>query len=125
MGKVAEQFTELGLLNDSAYLKGMVTSYRRRGLSSMQIKMKLRQKGYNNDQVMDELKNFDRDEFDTNNEGDLKAAIIFARRKKLGPYDINQRKTPEQTMGSMARAGYSYDITQKILNMDLKEIENA
>lgn len=123
LDKVAEQFIELGLLNDDAYLKGMVTSYRRRGLSSMQIKMKLQQKGFSDYQVIEELKKFDREEFDTNNEGDLKAAMIFARRKKLGPYDINERKTPEQAMGAMARAGYSFDVTKKILNMDLEEIE--
>ncbi len=123
LDKLTEKFQELALLDDAAYLKGMVTSLRRRGLSSMQIKMKLQQKGYNQDEVMNELSQYDQDEFQTDQNGDIYAALIFARKKRLGPFDKDNRKTPEKALATMARAGYSYDIAKKTIEISDEELE--
>lgn len=120
------KFQGLALLDDAAYLKGMVTSFRRRGLSSMQIALKLSQKGYSRDEVTEELNKYDTDEYGDlleNQNGDFFAALIFARKKRLGPFDRDNRKTPEKYLATMARGGYSYDIAQKIINLDLEEAE--
>ncbi|HPF78501.1 MAG TPA: regulatory protein RecX [Alphaproteobacteria bacterium] len=119
------QFKELGLLDDAAYLKGMVTSFRRRGLSSTQIGLKLQQKGYDSAAVKNELQKYDRDEFQSEANGDYHAALIFARKKRLGPFDTDNRKTPEKSLAAMARAGYSFDVAKKILNISLEEVENG
>ncbi|HPD83283.1 MAG: regulatory protein RecX [Alphaproteobacteria bacterium] len=111
------KFQELGLLDDKAYLKGMITSLRRRGLSSLQIEMKLKQKGYERDTIHRELKNHDICEYDNDGNGDLYAAITFARKKKLGPYDHLKKHSFEKSLAAMARAGYSYDIAKKILEL--------
>jgi len=117
------KFQDLMLLDDKAYLKGMVTSLRRRGQSSMQIKMRLQQKGYNQNEVMNELSQYDEEEFQTENNGDIYAALIFARKKRLGPFDIDNRKTPEKALATMARAGYSYDIAKKTIEISEEELE--
>ena len=117
------KFQDLSLLDDNAYLKGMVTSLRRRGLSSMQIEMKLQQKGYVREKIKMELASHDRDEYRTEEKGDIYAALIFARKKRLGPYDIEQKKSPEKSLATMARAGYGYDIAKKTLEMSLEEVE--
>jgi len=121
------KFQDLGLLDDKAYLKGMVTSLRRRGIASRQIEMRLTQKGLNKSDIIKEIKDYDRDEYDDCEDGgpsgDFHAAIIYARKKRLGPYDINDRKTPEKAMASLARAGYSYDIAKKIVYLTTEEIE--
>lgn len=88
---LVSKFQEFGLLDDDAYLKGMITSFRRRGLSSRQIEMKLMQKGLTGNIVKQALQNHDVEEYDTENNGDLHAALIFARRRKLGPYDVTGR----------------------------------
>jgi regulatory protein len=122
LDETAAKFQELGLLDDSAYLKGMVTSYRRRGLPARQITLRLRQKGYSTQAVEDALQVHDVDEYQSEN-GDYSAALIFARKKRLGPFDLTQSKPFEKSIASMARAGYSFQVAEKILKMDLHEAE--
>ncbi len=121
------KFQELSLLDDTAYLKGMVTSLRRRGLSSLQISMKLRQKGYSGESVKKELEEYDEEEYQLSKNGeengDIYTALIFARKKRLGPYDIEKKKEPKKSLAIMARAGYSFDVAKKTLNLSLEELE--
>ena len=117
LDKLIVQFKELDLLDDSAYLKGMITSLRRRGLSALQIYNKLQQKGYKRPDIEPELKKHDMDEYQTEHEGDIHAALVFARKKKLGPFDRLNKRDPEKSLATMARAGYSYDIAKKTINM--------
>lgn len=116
------EFQEMGLLDDNAYLKGMINSLRRRGLSAAQIYNKLQQKGYKRDSVAEALKKFDIETFQTEYNGDEKAALIFARKKKLGPFDVLKKRDFEKSLAMMARAGYSFDIAQKTLNMPLEDL---
>lgn len=112
------KFQELGLLDDAAYLKGMVVSLRRRGLSSSIIRLRLQQKGYKSDEINEELNKHDAEEYESSENGDINAALIFARKKRLGPFDTENRKTPEKSLAAMARAGYSYDIAKRVLEAD-------
>ncbi len=116
------KFQDLSLLDDAAYLKGMITSLRKRGLSSMQIGNKLRQKGYKRDEIDAELKRHDKDEYNTEHNGDIHAALVFARKKKLGPFDIMNKRDPEKSLAAMARAGYSYDTAKKTLSMTKEDL---
>lgn len=117
------KFQELTLLDDKAYLKGMMTSYRRRGLSSMQIKLKLSQKGYSTEDIQNELSQYDAQEYQTEYEGDLYAALIFARKKRLGPFDIENKKPFEKALASMARGGYSFEVAKKTLEISPDDLE--
>lgn len=117
------KFKDLELLNDTAYLKAMIISLRRRGLSATQIGIKLQQKGYDRDQIQTALKDHDADEYQNEENGDMYAALIFARKKRLGPYDIEQKRPPEKALAVMARAGYSYDIAKKTLEITPDELE--
>ena len=117
------KFQELCLLDDTAYTKGMVTSYRRRGLSTNQIMVKLSMKGIAKDDIQKTLNEYDLDEYGTDRNGDIHAALIFARRKRIGPYDVMNKKEPDKALGIMARAGYSYEISRKIIDMDQVELD--
>lgn len=118
------QFKELNLLDDSAYLKAMVTSLRRRGLSALQIKNKLMQKGYQTDEIVSELEQYDgeTDYNDAELSGDHRAILIHARKKRLGPFDIENKKDFEKSLASLARAGFSYDIAKRTLKLDREEL---
>jgi len=111
-----QQFRDSGLLDDTAYLKGMITSLRRRGLSASQIQNKLRQKGYDTDDIHQEIQTYDNEalheSLDSDNEfyGDKKAALIYARKKRIGPFDTENKKDPQKSLASMARAGYSVAV---------------
>lgn len=119
-----EKFQDWALLDDDAYLKGMVTSYRRRGLAARQIEMKLLHKGLQKDKILKEIKKYDREELEDEQNGDFHAALIFARKKRLGPFDHKERYTPEKALGSLARAGYSYDIAKRIIELSEEEAED-
>lgn len=111
------QFQDLGLLDDTAYLRGMIISLRKRGLSAAQVYNKLQQKGYQRDTIESELKKHDIEEYDSEYNGDSYAALTFIRKKKLGVFDTLKKRDPEKSLAMMARAGYNYDIAKKALSM--------
>lgn len=117
--KTVEKFQDLGLLNDTAYARGMVTSLRRRGLSSKAILFKLLQKGLPEYMVKDALDIID----EGNSEADLLSALRLSRRKKIGPFRTTD-KGEEKELGQLARAGFGYDISRKILLMTAEEAED-
>jgi len=129
------KFQDLGLLDDDAYIRGVVTSSRRRGFSQLKIKQKLMQKGVENSVIEQAVKSFDESDLshyyqddEALKDGDLNAAIIFARKKKLGAFDIyigsNKEKDKQKSLAQMARAGFSYGICEKVLSMPMEDIEN-
>lgn len=114
------KFIGLGLLNDESYSRGMVNSLRRRGLSSRAIQAKLAAKNLPAAQIEQALAEHDEDRPRT--ESDLIAAIRFARRKKLGPW--SNKNLPEKELATLARAGFPYDIAQRVLQMDRETAED-
>lgn len=113
-------FERQGLLNDEAYLTGMVNSLRRRGLSAQAIQYKLQQKGLKSPDIKAALEAFSGDL--SQHDADLMAAAQFIRRKKLGcygkPVPREDEKARNRQIGALARAGFGFDITQKVLAMD-------
>ena len=118
---VKQEFQELGYLNDSAYLRGMLQSLRiSKGFSTRMIIMKMREKGFSEEDTLNGLNILDDDDL-SRSENELNAADQFAKRKKLGPYHPTPaRKTYDQQLSSLARAGFSYDICKKILGEDIR-----
>lgn len=113
---LVEKFKSSGLLNDDLYLRGVVGSLRRRGTSKQTILNKLRMKSVSADVTTEYLQECDTD-FAGDGNGDLKAAIIFARKKKLGPFAGTRVEEPQKTLAKLARAGFSYDTANKVLKM--------
>ncbi|GJL85367.1 MAG: hypothetical protein DHS20C02_11420 [Micavibrio sp.] len=125
VNQLADKFEQTGLLDDAAYVRGMVTSLRRRGLSQRAIVAKLAQKGIEQDTTLHALGAHDRD-FAPGGDSDAekRAALIFCRRKKIGPFATNGKKTHEQFMATLARAGFSFDTVRFVLNIDQEESQN-
>ncbi|NQZ13346.1 MAG: RecX family transcriptional regulator [Alphaproteobacteria bacterium] len=119
LDELIPKFQELGLLNDDAYIRGVVTSCRRRGLSSAKIKQKLAQKGINQDLIETAISEYDVE----NDSGDFPSALIFIKKKKLGAYDLDQKKDYQKSLAMMARAGFQYGIAEKALNLTPEQIE--
>lgn len=115
------QFERMGLLNDEAYLSGMINSLRRRGLSTQAILSKLGQKGLTQDAIKAALGHHDAATGTEN--PDLTAAILLARRKKIGPYRRGETGDRNKELAALARAGFGFDIAQKTLDMTTEESE--
>ncbi|MCB9991269.1 MAG: regulatory protein RecX [Rhodospirillales bacterium] len=118
LDRLVETLQAAGLLNDEHYARGMVISLRRRGLSARMIQARLKAKGLGSDHIHQALQEHAED---VSGDADLTAALRLAQRKKIGPYrktaDMDE-KSYNKALGVFARAGYSYDICQKIMGME-------
>lgn len=131
LDKVAEQFIELGYLNDNSYALALVRSLRNRGSAKANILRKLQIKGLNKDLILQCLERIDEEQAysrESDQSAELHAAITFARKKRLGPFARHQDtplkedpKAMRRTLGAFARAGFAYDIVQKILEMPAED----
>lgn len=119
LDKVTEQFQRSGHLNDEAYVGAIVYSLRARGLSAAMINLKLRQKGLTEDVIKEALARED----EGHENADLVAALRLARRKRLGPFAVQQTEQDRRHkwMGTLARAGFGFDTASKVLEMDADE----
>lgn len=133
---VIKQFIELGYLDDHSYARGQIRSYRRKGESARKISQRLKQKGVDDGIIehalteidAEDLTHFDR--YDADIEGiknpDVKSALRYIARKKLGPFRRKiDEKSKQKDLASLARAGYSYNIASKALDLsnELKDNE--
>jgi len=116
---------ELGLLNDQAYVRGMVTSLRRSGKSRRAIEMKLRTKGLCTDMIADAINEYDAETNHTDLHPEQHTALIFAKKRKIGPFRKETSKTQDnieqKELGILARAGFSYDVCRFILDFNTNE----
>jgi regulatory protein len=115
-------FVRQGLLNDEAYLQGMVNSLRRRGQSTQAILSKLGQKGMTQETVLKAVRAYDDDHGLAN--PDLSAAVMLMRRKRLGPFRKAQEFEKTKELAALARAGFGFDIAQKALSLEHSEAED-
>jgi regulatory protein len=106
-------YLQSGLLDDEAYAKARATNLHFRGNSSRNIRTKLKQKGLKSDII--ELAVSSLQEAYENPE--QIAAIHFAQRRRLGPFQKNKLNDEirKKHLAIMARAGFSYEIAKFII----------
>ena len=128
------KFQELELLNDAAYTRGVVTSFRRRGLSKRTILTKMRMKGISNEDTLAALETYERENLRNPEEAEMIAALTMARKKALGPFiradrikpdmdDEERKKQTEKAMAKLARGGFSYHIVRRVFDMNFKDVD--
>lgn len=110
-----EKFARSGLLNDADYTRAAVASLRRRGESRRAIEARLRAKGLPADEIRKNLQTED------SADAEFKAALRFARRRRLGPFSTGKPKEHDKQMAAFARAGHEYEVAAKILKLSSEE----
>lgn len=131
--QLVQKFLETGLLNDEAYVSGMIASGRRKGLSRKAILNKLRQKSVSPDTALPVLEAHDEErtaQAEEINDADFGAALTFVRRRKIGPYrkpkhgqNAEDFEIFQKELAKCARAGFSFEISRKVLELDQDEAE--
>ncbi|MBX2834662.1 MAG: RecX family transcriptional regulator [Micavibrio sp.] len=116
---VINRFIESGLLNDELYARSTVSSMRRSGKSKRQIESKLMIKSMKQNQIKQAIETYE-EESDNHND-ELAAALIFARKKRLGQFSQSEVRDVKKELATFARAGFSYNTAQKALNTDLDD----
>jgi len=128
--KLVERYTTLGLLDDTLYAKALVNSLRRRGASKRQIEQKTGQKGLDDDTLKHAIEQAD-EEFETETDAEIHAALRLAKRKRLGPFarpgtrpadDDGTHADHNRALAAMGRAGFSYNISKKVLEMTSDDV---
>lgn len=124
--QLVEKFIGNGLLNDEAYVNGNVTSMRRRGLSTRSIVAKLQAKGVSPDQTRTALEAYHDDHEIDPQKAELLGALIYAKKKRMGCFgpEIIEHSDKEKQMARLARQGFSYDICQRVFEMDEETAED-
>jgi regulatory protein len=126
------KFEDLGLLNDPGFAEGQVSFMRRQGKSRRAIDASLRLKGIEEELALRTLESHDIEEHENAAQAEFHAALIFARKRKLGPFRADtlpgrKKQAPEQifdkSMATMARAGFSMDTARRILAMPNDEAQ--
>lgn len=124
LDRLIQKFQDIGLLNDDGYLRGMVNSLRQRGLSERAIIMRLQNRGLPENKIREALLTFNRENGKSAEETELSAALRLAKKKRLGPYARDAEPNTEKTIAAFARAGFSYGVAKRVLDMDPDSIDD-
>lgn len=112
---LVEKLIRLELLDDEVYTRVKLRGLRQRGKSKRFIVNYLRSKGISPDLTEKHLSLYNQEIGIQDSESEYETAIIFARKKRIGPFRISDKNTDEKDLGKLARAGFSYDTARRVL----------
>ena len=106
-------------LNDSLYSESRARMLFRRGYSLNKISNTLRSKGIEQKNIklsLDKIK-------DEKSDPDFVSAMKICKKRRIGPMrpESNRELFYKKDMGILARSGFSYDTSKKVLSMTQKE----
>ncbi|MCW3847521.1 RecX family transcriptional regulator [Sphingomonas sp. LB-2] len=108
---LADQFSELGYIDDRAFAEARVSAMGRRGLGARRIAHALHYAGIDtaDAEAVAPLIEDDR----------IASALAFARRKRIGPHarEPADRDMLQKQVGAMVRAGHAPSLAWKIARM--------
>jgi regulatory protein len=113
---IVERFRQVGLLNDEAYARGQARRLLRQGTSLRGIRLRLSAKGVHGGDIDQALETLTDEVVDP----ELQAATTYARRRRLGPFGPPEGRDErrQKELGAMARAGFSFDMAQRVLEAE-------
>ena len=114
--EVTERCVKLGYIDDEAFIRSQFRLGLRSGFSQRRILLKLAQRGIGRDlaeAVIDKQTSRAADKKDC----ELAAALIYARKKYVGPYSRAELH-PEDNQGHLARLarnGFAFDVAKQVM----------
>ena len=108
-------------LNDEMYSDSKARMFLRRGYSLNKINQSLRSKGIEDKYVKQSIDKIKEDEI----EPDLVSALKLCKRRRIGPTrpESNRELFYKKDMGILARGGFSFDLSKRVLNLDANEFK--
>ena len=106
-------------LNDEMYSDSKARMFLRRGYSLNKINQSLRNKGVENKFIKKSIEKIK----DENIEPDFVSALKLCKRRRIGPLrpDENRELFYKKDMGILARGGFSFDLSKRVLDLEKKE----
>lgn len=112
--EIIKDFEGFGYINDARFAEMRIRDYISAGKSVRYIQGKLREKGIDSETVERLMDEQEYDEFET--------ALKLAKKKRIGPFrgsEEMRREFRQKDMAVLARAGFSYDVAEKICSADM------
>ena len=109
------------ILNDEMYSDSKARMFLRRGYSLNKINQSLRSKGIDDKYVKQSIEKIKEDQI----EPDFVSALKLCKRRRIGPLrpESNRELFYKKDMGILARGGFSYDLSKRVLDLDANEFK--
>ncbi len=123
---IIRRLSDDGLLDDAAYAEARVRSLRAAGKSARAIKWALAGKGVEAETVNRAIFAVDAENSPDGEDADFRAAVKFAKRRRLGPYrdptGAGKEARQKKDMAALARAGFSYGLAERIIKAERRDL---
>jgi regulatory protein len=109
------------LLNDEMYSDSKARMFLRRGYSLNKINQSLKSKGIDDKYVKQSIEKIKEDQI----EPDFVSALKLCKRRRIGPLrpESNRELFYKKDMGILARGGFSFDLSKRVLDLETKEFK--
>ncbi len=107
------------IINDELYSDSKARMFLRRGYSLNKINQSLRLKGVDSKYIKQSIDKIKEDQI----EPDFVSALKLCKRRRIGPLrpQANRELFYRKDMGILARGGFSFDLSKRVLNLDIDE----
>ena len=106
-------------INDEMYADSKARMFLKRGYSLNKINQSLRNKGIKDEHVKKSIEKIKEDKI----EPDFVSALKLCKRRRIGPLrpDSNRELFYKKDMGILARGGFSFDLSKRVLDLEAEE----
>ena len=107
------------ILNDEMYSDSKARMFLKRGYSLNKINQSLRSKGIDDKYVKQSIDKIKENQI----EPDFVSALKLCKRRRIGPLrpESNRELFYKKDMGILARGGFSFDLSKRVLDLDTQE----
>ena len=107
------------IVNDELYSDSKARMFLRRGYSLNKINQSLRIKGIDSKYIKQSIDKIKEDQI----EPDFVSALKLCKRRRIGPLrpQANRELFYKKDMGILARSGFAFDLSKRVLNLDVDE----
>ncbi len=121
INNILENLEKNRLINDELYSDSKARTLLKKGYSLNKINQSLKNKGIDNNIIKNSINKIK----ENNIEPDFVSAIKLCKRRRLGPVrpESNRELFYKKDMGVMARSGFNYEISKKVLELDKNEFD--
>lgn len=123
IAEVARSMVELGAVDDASFARARAARLTRGGRSRRMIQARLAAKGVAPETTETVLEDVLGDD-EAARDSELGAALVFARRRRAGPFAADADRDEEdrtRILAAFARGGFSRDVALRALEMDPDE----
>ena len=107
------------ILNDQLFSDSKARMFLKRGYSINKINQSLRSKGIESKYIKETIDKIKENEI----EPDFVSALKLCKRRRIGPLrpQANRELFFKKDMGILARGGFSFDMSKRVLNLEIQE----